>query len=58
MAQLPSGVSKRTVQDNLRLLLELGLVDRQGERRWARWLLKGLPADVQRKRARDVHRRA
>jgi hypothetical protein len=41
MASLPRGTSKRTVQDNLQLLLQLDLVDRRGERRWARWVLKG-----------------
>ncbi|MGH7137075.1 MAG: ATP-binding protein, partial [Pirellulales bacterium] len=41
MAHLPRGASKRTVQDNLRLLLQLDLVDLRGERRWARWMLKG-----------------
>jgi predicted HTH transcriptional regulator len=39
--KLPAGTSRRTIQSNLRLLLELGLVDRQGERRWAKWMLKG-----------------
>jgi ATP-dependent DNA helicase RecG len=43
MARLPSSTSRRTVQDNLRLLLQLELVDRRGERRWARWMLKGTP---------------
>jgi ATP-dependent DNA helicase RecG len=43
MGQLPAGVSQRTVQDNLRLLLQLDLVDLRGERRWARWMLKGTP---------------
>lgn len=42
MAHLPRGTSKRTVQDNLQLLLQLDLVDRRGERRWARWMLKGV----------------
>lgn len=41
MAYLPRGTSRRTVQDNLRLLLQLELVDLRGERRWARWMLKG-----------------
>lgn len=41
IAELPAGMSRRTVQDNLRLLLQLDLVDLQGERRWARWMLKG-----------------
>jgi ATP-dependent DNA helicase RecG len=41
MASLPRGTSKRTMQDNLQLLLQLDLVDRRGERRWARWVLKG-----------------
>jgi ATP-dependent DNA helicase RecG len=43
MGQLPAGTSQRTVQDNLRLLLQLDLVDLRGERRWARWMLKGTP---------------
>jgi ATP-dependent DNA helicase RecG len=42
MAHLPPGSSRRTVQDNLRLLLQLDLVDLHGERRWARWMLKGI----------------
>lgn len=41
MAHLPRGTSRRTVQDNLRLLLQLDLVDRSGQRRWAKWMLKG-----------------
>jgi ATP-dependent DNA helicase RecG len=41
LGHLPTGVSRRTVQDNLRLLLQLELVDLRGERRWARWMLKG-----------------
>ncbi len=36
-----SGASRRTVHDNLRILLQLDLVDLRGERRWARWMLKG-----------------
>jgi len=44
MDQLPAEASKRTVQDNLRLLLQLELVDLHGERRWARWMLKGTPS--------------
>jgi ATP-dependent DNA helicase RecG len=43
MSRLPSGTSRRTVQDNLRLILQLDLVDLRGERRWARWMLKGTP---------------
>jgi ATP-dependent DNA helicase RecG len=43
MSELPRGTSKRTVQDNLQLLLQLHLVDLRGERRWARWMLKGTP---------------
>jgi ATP-dependent DNA helicase RecG len=42
MNALPVGTSRRTVQDNLRLLLQLDLVDLHGERRWARWMLKGI----------------
>jgi ATP-dependent DNA helicase RecG len=41
MAQLPAKTAKRTVQDNLRLMLQLDLVDLRGERRWAQWMLKG-----------------
>jgi ATP-dependent DNA helicase RecG len=43
LVRLPSQSPKRTVQDNLRLLLQLDLVDLRGERRWARWMLKGTP---------------
>jgi ATP-dependent DNA helicase RecG len=43
LRRLPRGVSRRTVQDNLRLLLQLDMVDLRGERRWARWMLKGAP---------------
>jgi ATP-dependent DNA helicase RecG len=41
LGRLPGKPARRTVQDNLRLLLQLDLVDRRGERRWARWMLKG-----------------
>jgi ATP-dependent DNA helicase RecG len=41
MSELPPKTSKRTVQDNLRLLFQLDLVDLRGERRWAKWMLKG-----------------
>lgn len=41
MSELPPKTSKRTVQDNLRLLFQLELVDLRGERRWAKWMLKG-----------------
>jgi hypothetical protein len=43
LSHLPAELSRRTVQDNLRLLLQLELVDLRGERRWARWMLKGTP---------------
>jgi ATP-dependent DNA helicase RecG len=39
---LPAGTSRRTVQDNLRFLHNLGLVDVAGKGRWARWMLKGI----------------
>lgn len=40
MAQLPPRTSRRTVQDSLKLLLQLKLVDLRGSRRWAKWMLK------------------
>jgi ATP-dependent DNA helicase RecG len=43
LGHLPPGTVRRTVQDNLKLLLQLGLVELSGERRWARWSLKGAP---------------
>lgn len=43
MSALPPGVARRTVQANLRLLQQLGLVDQRGERRWARWMLADEP---------------
>jgi ATP-dependent DNA helicase RecG len=42
MQRLPAGTSRRTVQDNLRFLHNLGLVDVAGKGRWARWMLKGI----------------
>jgi ATP-dependent DNA helicase RecG len=43
MERLPSGTSRRTVQDNLKLLHDLGQVDFSGAGRWRRWRLKGAP---------------
>ena len=40
---LPADTSRRTVQDNLKLLYELGQADVSGKGRWARWRLKGTP---------------
>jgi ATP-dependent DNA helicase RecG len=37
---LRSSPSERAVQENLRVLRSLGLVDMEGSRRWARWSLK------------------
>jgi DNA-binding IclR family transcriptional regulator len=42
MARLPAA-PRRSVQGNLHLLLQLDLVELRGERRWARWMLKGTP---------------
>jgi hypothetical protein len=41
MAELGADVPMRTVQDNLQMLRRLNLVDVVGERRGARWALKG-----------------
>jgi ATP-dependent DNA helicase RecG len=43
LEQLPAGTSRRTVQDNLTLLYELGQADFSGAGRWRRWRLKGTP---------------
>lgn len=43
IGRLPTGTSRRTVQDNLKLLYELGQVDFSGSGRWTRWRLKGAP---------------
>jgi predicted HTH transcriptional regulator len=36
---LPSGTARRTLQDNLRLMRAMGIVEMEGERRWAYWRL-------------------
>lgn len=41
--QLPDPVPVRTVQDNLQIMRQLGLVDLEGTRRTARWMLRGAP---------------
>jgi len=41
-ASLPTPAPERTVQDNLQLLRSLGLVELTGQRRTARWVLKGV----------------
>lgn len=46
MHALPTGIARRTVQDNLRLLQQLGMVELRGERRWAKWMLAGTPEDA------------
>jgi ATP-dependent DNA helicase RecG len=43
MERLPADTARRTVQDNLKLLHELGQVDFTGSGRWTRWRLKGTP---------------
>jgi ATP-dependent DNA helicase RecG len=43
LGHLPPGTVHRTVQRSLKLLQQLGLVELSGERRWARWALKGAP---------------
>lgn len=43
LQHLPPDTSRRTVQDNLKLLLNLDLVDTTGKNRWTRWKLKGIP---------------
>jgi len=41
LSHIDPPVPMRTVQDNLVLLRNLGLIDLVGSRRWARWKLKG-----------------
>jgi ATP-dependent DNA helicase RecG len=43
LQHLGSVIPRRTVQDNLKLLLSLDLVDTTGKNRWTRWKLKGVP---------------
>jgi ATP-dependent DNA helicase RecG len=38
---LPSDTSRRTIQDNLQMLRQLGTVDTAGHGQNARWMLKG-----------------
>lgn len=41
MDVLQQETPQRTVQDNLQLLRQLGLIELQGQGRWARWSLRG-----------------
>lgn len=43
MAELPENTPRRTVQENLKLLAQLGQAESAGQRRWTRWRLKGTP---------------
>jgi ATP-dependent DNA helicase RecG len=41
LSQFPSGTSRRTIQDNLQFLRNLGQVEVRGTGRWTRWGLRG-----------------
>jgi ATP-dependent DNA helicase RecG len=41
MQHLPEGTHRRTIQDNLKLLRQLGQLEATGIGRWTRWSLKG-----------------
>ncbi len=43
IARLPPNTARRTVQENLKLLAQLGQIESSGQRRWTRWKLKGVP---------------